>query len=285
VARYFLAYPTLQCDAAGWTSEHMQSNRLNFAGILSVAVGALGLAAPVALADSADLDTGVASWSVQRNLIGGEADPNTNNLPSDTYSAVPVLDPFYEPNFFENAWIPPSSLGDGNAQWVSWTSFSGTTYDGDAETQTPDDGTSYVYTDTFTLNAAEDALFKINGSLAADNVISGITLEDDTQEENVPVTFVDNSLSPTNYYHVANTFSASDPDLFEDSSEQEFTLTVDVINWDGSPYGDPEGTGFILSGWAHAYPDVPEPSSILLCVGAATGTLLRRRRSSISIRL
>jgi hypothetical protein len=265
----------------GWQEGQgdMQSNRSNLAVILAAAIAALGLAAPAAFADSADLDTGVASWSVQRNLIGGEADPNTNNLPSDTYPAVPVLDPFYEPNFFENAWVVPSSLGDGSAEWVSWTSYSGTTYDGDAEDgEIVDDGTSYVYTETFTLTAAEDALFKIKGSLAADNVISGISLEDDTEEENVPVTFVDNSLDDSNYYHVASTFSASEPDLFDDSSEQEFTLTVDVINWDGSPYGDPEGTGFILDGWAHAYPDVPEPSSILLCVGAATGALLRRKR-------
>jgi hypothetical protein len=265
----------------------MQSHRANLAGILSVAAVVLGLAAPVARADSADLDTETGSpWTVTRTLIGGEGSFNTGHLTNnagdtETYPVVDVLDPFNTPNYFTNAWVQASSVGDGNAQWVSWTSFSGTTYEGDSAGTATNDGTSYVYEETFTLEGAGDATFEASGSLAADNVITGVTLEDDTQSENIPVTFVDNSLSPSNYYHVPSSFSATADDLFDDSSEQEFTLTVDVVNWDGDPYDDPEGTGFILEGDADAYPDpliVPEPSSILLCIAAATGTLLKRRR-------
>ena len=213
---------------------------------------------------------------VTRTEIGGETSPNTNEITvvalpgnSQTYSAADVADPFYP------HWIQASAVGDGDAQWVSWDASTGMGYEGDNENSAiTNDATSYVYTDTFTLNGAANASLSVNAQLAADNIITGVSLVDDTESENVPVNFTDNSLDSTNYYFQASSFTASAPDLFESSSSQTFTLMVDVVNWDGDRFDAPEGTGFILDGTAA----VPEPTSMLLIAGAVTGTLFRGRR-------
>jgi len=254
-----------------------RSNRPYLAAILTIAIVGLWLAVPAAFADLITLDTGTApydaSWTVTRTLIGGESVPNADSGDSAgdsyTYLAVDVADPY-------SSWLQASSLGDGLAEWVSWDPSTGQGYEGDAEVGSiTNDGTSYVYTDTFTLNGAPNAVFEVNGALlAGDNVITGISLEDETAAVSVPLTISYNPLSPTQFYYQASSFSAFASGLFPPT--QTFTLTVDVVNWDGSRFNDPEGTGFILDGSAITV--VPEPSSMLLCVGAVIGTLLRRRR-------
>ena len=143
----------------------------------------LWLAAPASFADLITLDTGVApSWTVTRTLIGGETSPNVNGDSagdSYTYPAVDVADPFYP------YWVQASTVGDGLAQWVSWDPSTGIGYYGDSEIGA--NATSYVYTDIFTLNGAANASLEVNASLAADNIISGISLEDDTAAESVPL--------------------------------------------------------------------------------------------------
>jgi hypothetical protein len=256
----------------------MRSNRSYLAAISTAVIAGLGLAAPAAFADMMTLDTGIAPWMVTRTEIGGETSPNTDEITpvgeagnSQTYTAADVSEPFYP------HWIQASDVGDGDAQWVSWDASTGMNYEGDNENSAiTDDGTSYVYTDTFTLNGAANASLEVSAQLAADNIITGTSLEDDTDLENVPVDFTDNSLDSTNYYFQASSLTAFASGLFESSSPQTFTLTVDVVNWDGSRFDSPEGTGFILDGDAETY--VPEPSAILLGVAAAMGTLLRRRR-------
>ncbi len=251
----------------------MRSNKPYHAAILAAAIAGLGLAVPSAFADVVTLDTGIAPWMVTRTLIGGESMANTNGGDSagdsETYTAVDVLNPY-------SNWINPSTLGDGLSNWIGWFALSGNGYEGDASNPNiTDDGTSYVYTDTFTLAGTANSLFEINGALVGgDNIITDISLEDDTAAENVPLTISYNPLFPTNYYFQANSFSAFASGLFP--PPQTFTLTVDVVNWDTDPYDDPEGTGMILDGSAESV--VPEPASMLLCVVAAMGMLLRRKR-------
>jgi hypothetical protein len=253
----------------------MRSNRSGLAAILAINIAALGLGVQKTSAQTVNLDTGTGTvpWLVTRTLIGGETVPNTNGGDSagdsELYSAVPVAAPL------PSTWISPSDLGgDGNAQWVSWSTTTGADYSGDNSYPSPvDDGTSYVFTDTFWLHGAEGDYLSLNTYLAADNAITGISLEDLTQDMMVPGTFTDNSIDDSNYFHYANDFSAGE--LFQSAPDQEFCLTVDVVNWDTDPYNDPESTGMILTGTAMV---VPEPSSMLLCAGAAMGMLLKRRR-------
>jgi len=208
---------------------------------------------------------------VTRTLIGGESVPNQNggDLLGDSqlYVAVPVASPIYP------SWVQANTVGDGNAQWISWDASTGVGYSGDNENNAiTNDGTSYVYTDTFTVTGAGNASFAVSGALvAADNVITGISLTYDGGAVNVPVTFTDNSLSSTNYYHVPSTFSAYASGLFQSSSSQTFTLTVDVINWDGSRFDTPDGTGLLLDGTGVTVTPLPAAAwgglLLLVCVG------------------
>jgi len=112
----------------------------------------------------------------------------------------------------------------------------------------------------------------VSGALvAADNVITGISLKDDTSDENVPLVFTDNSESPTNYYNTPSSFSTlPNSGLFDSSPCQTFTLTVDVVNWDGSEYNPTaSSTGFLLAGSAEAVA-VPAPQAgwtLLVLIG------------------
>ena len=146
----------------------MRSNRSHLAAISAVAIVVLGVAVPAAFADVvAGLDTGTAPWMVTRTEIGGETSPNTNEITvvgapgnSQTYSAADVADPFYP------HWIQASAVGDGDAQWVSWDASTGMGYEGDNENSAiTNDATSYVYTDTFTLNGAANASLSVNAQL------------------------------------------------------------------------------------------------------------------------
>ncbi len=272
----------------------MQSRRTT---VLAVAILGFGLAVPAAFADSVILDTGTgnAPWTVTRTLIGGESVPNTNGGDSagdsETYTAVDVADPVYA----NNAWVQANTVGDGNAQWVSWTADAGTNYEGDSSTGTGttydpsiDSATSYVYTDTFTLSGAANASVEVSGALvAADNVITGISLEDITANKNVPLTVTDNSVTPTNYYHFPSAFSTlPNSGLFQSSTSQTFTLTVDVVNWDGDRFSAPESTGFLLDGSASTVTPLPKASwALMVLVGgwAACRAGLKRFHATTAV--
>jgi hypothetical protein len=253
----------------------MRRNRASLAAFLAIPILGIGFTAAKAFAQIVNLDTGTAPWTVTRTLIGGETDPNTNGGDSagdsETYTAVPVAAPL------PGTWITPSELGgDGNAQWVSWSTTTGADYDGDNSYPTPvDDGTSYVFNLTFWLHGAPGDYMSLNSYLAADNAITGISLEDLSQDMMVPGTFTDNSLDNSNYFHFANEFDASE--LFQTGPWQQFSLTVDVVNWDTDRFNDPESTGLILTGTAMV---VPEPTSFgLLFVSSMLLAARRRRRT------
>ena len=123
----------------------------------------LGLAVRAAFAGSVSLDTGVATWMINRTLAGFETQANLDGGDtagdSDTSTAVDVAEPVNIPYFFENSWVQADTVGDGNAQWISFIPGTGVGYDGDWEDSSiTDDGTSYVYTDTFKLKGGSECV-------------------------------------------------------------------------------------------------------------------------------
>jgi hypothetical protein len=259
----------------------MQSNKPYPAGTLAVAIVGLGLAVPAAFAGSltsATLDTGIAPWMVTRTLIGGETaynEPGDEDSAGDSqlYTAVDVTAPL------PPSWANPGTVGDESAKWISWAADTGITpddYSGDNENSSIiNDGTSYIYTDTFTLMGAANASIEVSDALvAADNIITGVSLKDVTVDKNVPLAFTDNSLTfppapDTNYYYTPSAFSTlPNSGLFQSSPSQTFTLTVDVVNWDGSKYDAPESTGLLLDGSAAAIVPLPAAGwAILMLMG------------------
>lgn len=248
--------------------------------LLSLVVGMawLGSCASSLMAGTVNLDTGAwnatsAPWQVTRTLIGGESVPNPNGDSAGTsYTwthTTDVSNPAY-PN-----WIAASSVGDGLAKWVSYAGDTGSfSYAGDtANPLILNDGTSYVYAVTFTLSSAATARLQVSGSIAADNVISGLTLFDDTASSSVPLNVKYNNESLIIYYRPASTFTNAGPFTF--SGTHVFTLTADVVNWSTDPSGKPYSTGFILDGTAST---IPEPATLsLLAILVGVG-LFRRRR-------
>jgi hypothetical protein len=219
--------------------------------LLAAAVATACMSLSAARADSVSLDTTAGSgWQVSRTPTAGAPDQTAYNGAVQNVASIP--------------WAF-TTLG-GNSQWVSWNSSTGNGYTGDIN------GTSYVYSDTFTLNPSYTgpATFSLSGTFAFDNWVSSVTLTSDGNI--VPITLTSvlptDPLEPTEFGY-QYTISA-DVSGFNFNSPSTFVLTVAGVNSynpDDQDHANtnPGPTGFIFSGTASADP---------VQVGAATAAPL-----------
>jgi hypothetical protein len=232
--------------------------------VLAAVVAALGAVTPMVQANSVVLDTlsnanGTADtgWMVSRTT-----DPASSGTAIGVV-AIPNSDiPGYGNSAQSGVWYPASSLGNGNSNWVSWSSpdvkNTGSNYAGDLQ------GTQYTYSKTFTLASdfTGPGSFTLSGTMAFDNFVSSVSLKVNDKEVPNAITLTPVTTYPvsigtyTEFGYVYTINAAAAPMDF--SSPTTFVLTVNGVNKDS--YSQPGPTGFIFAGTATAVP-VPLPAA------------------------
>jgi hypothetical protein len=238
--------------------------------LLLALLAVAGAAQRFAAADLISLNTASASeWNVQRVLVGGESDPTPYNGPAIETTNTPGNGG--TPG--DGTWIvfndPARTPYDPTAKWVSWIAKGGNSrfipdgYFSDAN------GTTYIYTKTFTLGAfGGNAHLDLGGYMAFDNYFTAVSLT--AAGSPVPVTLSRPiGPDPAGYYDPISLHAG-----YDFVGPQQFTLTITGVNT-GSAGAGP--TGLIFSGAASATA-VPEPASALFLLASGSSLLIRRRR-------